>query len=299
MTWWYYLVVAGFGLVFGSFFNVVIFRLPRGESLGERSRCPSCGKMIHWYDNVPVLSFILLRGRCRRCGRSISWQYPLVEVSSALLFVLMYWWSTSIVPGLLDVPGGKAFQPELFIGLVMVSVLIVITGADITHGIIPNKVVLSGVALMLPLVVGLSIYRGEPGRIGISIATAFAGGGFFLLAGFLYGLFFMRGAPEVVEEEEDEDEDEDEDVISTGVGMGDVKLMLFTGLALGYFHWYFLIVHIFLATLIGSLVALPLMVFTGKGRKERIPFGPFLAVGAILTLIWGQAVVDLYLKLLR
>lgn len=293
MTWWYYLVVAGFGLIFGSFFNVVIFRVPRRMSLGHRSQCPSCEQVIRWYDNVPVLSFILLRGRCRRCGRSISWQYPLVEVSSALLFVLMYWWSTNIVPVLLDMPGGKVFQPELFIGLVTVSVLIVITGADITHGIIPNKVVLSGVALMLPLVVGLSIYRGQPGRMGLSIATAFTGGCFFLLAGMLYGLFFMRGTPEVVEEDKDEKE------ISTGVGMGDVKLMLFTGLALGYFHWYLLIVHIFLATLIGSLVALPLMVFTGKGRKERIPFGPFLAAGAILTLIWGQAVVDLYLKLLR
>ncbi len=290
MTWWYYMVVAGFGLVFGSFLNVVIFRLPRQLSLGHRSQCPSCGQAIRWYDNVPVLSFVLLRGRCRRCGRSISWQYPLVEVVSALLFVLMYWWSTNIVPGLLDIPGGKAFQPELFIGLVMVCVLIGITGADITHGIIPNKVVLSGAVLMFPLVVGLSIYRGQPGRIGLSIATAFIGGGFFLLAGMLYGLFFMRGAPEVAEEE---------DEIPTGVGMGDVKLMLFTGLALGYFHWYFVVVHIFIATLIGSLAALPLMVFTGKGRKERMPFGPFLAAGAILTLVWGQAVVDLYLKLLR
>lgn len=277
--------------------------------MGNRSECPSCGRMIRWYDNVPILSFMLLRGRCRSCGQSISWQYPLVELCSALLFVLMYWWSVSVVPVLMDIPSGKVFQPELLIGLVLVSVLIIITGIDITHGIIPNRVVLMGVVIMLPLVTGLSIYRSQPGRIAISIAAGVAGGAFFLLAGILYGMFFMRKEAESSDDEgtvaggtpsPDSNRDwDDEQEVPTGVGMGDVKLMLFTGLALGYFHWYFVIAHIFFSTLLGALAAIPLKVFAGKGRKDRIPFGPFLAAGAVLTLVWGQAAVDLYLKLLR
>ncbi len=306
MTWLYYFALAGFGLIFGSFFNVAIYRLPREKTLGNRSACPHCGGEIHWYDNVPVLSFAILRGRCRECGQSISWQYPLVEAGTALLFALMYWWSTAIVPGLLKVPGGKAFQPELFIGLVLVSTLIVTTGVDITHGLIPNKAVVAGLVIILPLVIALSIYRGQPGRIGLAATAAATGSAFFLLAGLLYGLVFMRPGNEPGEEEGPErsdesglDEEEDEGELRTGIGMGDMKLMLVTGLALGYFHWYFVVVHIFLATLIGSLVAIPLVFVAGKGRKARIPFGPFLAVGALFTLLWGQAIVDLYLKLLR
>lgn len=324
MTWLYYFAVVGFGLIFGSFFNVAIYRLPRERTLGNRSICPNCGGEIRWYDNVPVLSFALLRGRCRDCGQPISWRYPLVEAGTALLFALMYWWSTAIVPGLLKIPGGKAFQPELLIGLVLVSVLVVITGVDITHGLIPNKVVAAGLVMMVPLVIALSLYREQPGRMGLAAATAATGSAFFLLAGFLYGLVFMPPGHEAGEDGEPEksgepvpegdtgrdpaagvdpasgpDEEEDEGELRTGIGMGDMKLMLVTGLALGYFHWYFVIVHIFLATLIGSLAAIPLLFIAGKGRKARIPFGPFLAAGAILTLIWGQAIVDLYLKLLR
>ncbi len=192
-AWICYLVSAGFGLVFGSFFNVVICRLPAGESLGSRSRCPGCGEAIRWYDNVPLLSFVLLRGRCRSCGMNISWRYPVVELSSALLFVLVYWWSTSIVPGLLDVPGGKPLQPELFLGLLLVSCLIITSATDISEGIIPNKVIMVGTALMLPLLIGLALYRREPGRIPIALGVALGGAAFFLAAGLLYGLLFMRG----------------------------------------------------------------------------------------------------------
>ncbi len=319
MTWLYYLVAAAFGLIFGSFFNVVIYRLPRDRSLGHRSQCPSCGELIHWYDNIPVLSFLILRGRCRNCGLRISWQYPLVEITSGLLFALTYWWSIDVVPGMLKlgpVQGSKALQPELFIGLVLVSILIISTGVDITHGIIPNVVILAGLIMMLPMVVAFALYRGQPGRIGISILSAVAGAAFFLMAGLLYGYLFMRGkdtaelSPDEAEgnrsgvrasnrnggEQPDVSEDEE---LPTGIGMGDMKLMLFTGLALGYFHWYFVIIQIFVAALIGTLAAIPLKVFTGKGRKDRIPFGPFLAAGAVVAILWGQALADVYVRLLR
>jgi prepilin signal peptidase PulO-like enzyme (type II secretory pathway) len=237
----------------------------------------------------------------------------------------MYWWSTEIVPGLLDVPGGRPFQPELLIGLILVSVLIVITGTDLTHGIIPNKAVAVGLMVMTPAVIGCALYRHQPGRIGMAAVASVAGGAFFLVAGLLYGAFFMRSdvekdaqKGEQVSAEKPEPErgagisepapntDEGRHTavaqgleISTGVGMGDVKLMLVTGLALGYFHWYFVIVHVFLSSVIVGVAVLPLMIFLGKGRKSKIPFGPFLAAGAILTIVWGQALTDLYVRLLK
>ena len=309
MTWFYYLSIAGFGLILGSFFNVCIYRMPLGKHLGKRSVCPDCGMMIRSYDNIPLVSFVVLKGRCRGCGSPISWRYPLVELSTALLFMLVYWWSISVVPGEIGVSGGDPFVAELIIGLLMVSVLIISVGADISHGIVPNRATFPGMVLMLAAVVGLSLYRGQPGRIGISLASALIGGGFLLFAGVLYGLLFMK--PGVGQEgpensgdidggDEGGDNDDDaEEELRTGIGMGDVKLMIVIGLALGYFHWYLVIVQLFIAYLVGAIVALALMLLTGLGRKDRLPFVPFLAIGAIVTLIWGQTVVDWYLKLLR
>src|SRR5450756_2156616 len=129
-------VIAGFGLIFGSFFNVCIYRMPLEESLGQRSHCTNCGSTIRWYDNIPLLSFILLRGRCRNCGERISWRYPLVELATALLFVLVYWWCRNLMPGDLGLPKGSNISPELFIGLLLVSVLIISVGADIDLSLI-------------------------------------------------------------------------------------------------------------------------------------------------------------------
>lgn len=311
MNWYYYLVVAGFGLIFGSFFNVCIYRMPRDKQLGSRSACPSCGEMIHWYDNIPLASFAVLRGRCRGCSSAISWRYPMVELGTALLFALIYWWSVSVVPGELGISGGSAYQPEVLIGLVMVSVMIIAVGVDITHQIVPNKATVSGMILMLGVVVGVALYRGQPGRIWISLATGIGGGGFLLMAGTLYGMLFMKRAesqdiesnrdddgPAVDSVDPEEADIEEEDEFRTGIGMGDVKLMVFMGMALGYFHWYLIVVEIIIGYLLGSIAAIVLMLLAGLGRKDRIPFVPFLAMGAVITLIWGQALVDVYLKLL-
>lgn len=310
MTWFYYVVVAGFGLIFGSFFNVCVYRMPLGKPLNNRSACPSCGTMIHWYDNIPVVSFVVLKGKCRGCGSPISWRYPMVELSTALLFVLIYWWSISIVPGEIGVSGGDAFVPELVIGLLMVSVLIISVGADVSHGIVPNEATFPGMVLMLVAVVGLSVYRGEPWRIGTAVASAAIGAGFLFFAGTLYGMLFMKrgedredDAPEKTRDangggQVEGDDDEEEDEFRTGIGMGDVKLMIVIGLALGYFKWYLVVIQLFLGYLVGAVVAITLMMFIGLGRKDRLPFVPFLAAGAIITLIWGQVLVDWYLKLL-
>lgn len=329
LTCYYCLVSATFGLIMGSFFNVVICRLPAGESLGHRSRCPGCGAMIGWYDNIPVLSFVMLRGRCRSCRMRISWRYPAVELATALLFALVYWWSATVAPDLLDIPAGKPFQPELAAGLLLASVLVIVSVIDVERGIIPNRVVFPGLLLMFPLVAGLAIYRDQPWRIAVAAGTSLGGATFFMGAGLLYGFLFMGGAEEAPGDRDPgrgappEGDDargqegagksgagesgagrdvdgapgkgEDPGGIATGMGMGDVKLMLLTGLALGYFHWYFLLLHVMISSVAALVAFVPLKIFAGAGRKDPIPFGPFLALGAVVTLVWAGPV---YIKLL-
>lgn len=333
MTLYYYLVVAGFGLIFGSFFNVVIYRTPKRMGLGDRSMCPACGGVIRWYDNVPLLSYLLLRGRCRGCRETISIRYPLIEGLASGLFVLVYWWSRNVVPGQLGVEPPRVASPELFIGLLLVSVVLIASATDITSGIVPNNVTYPALVMMLLLVTGTAVYRGQPGRITIAVATGFAGAAFLLAAGLIYGAVFMRPpAPGPVgavastprgesppREEDGEDEKGEQDDrcqdgppkatggeseqgwedegISTGLGMGDVKFVVFTGLALGFFHWYLLPVQLFIAPLAGVLVAVPMIVISRWRRKTRIPFVPFLSAGAVIALIWGNQIVDVYWKL--
>jgi len=305
VTWFYYIAVAGFGLILGSFFNVCIYRMPREESLGKRSHCTTCDSTIRWYDNIPLLSFVLLRRRCRKCGERISWRYPLVELTTALLFVLVYWWSVNLMSADMGLSEGGNVSPELFIGLLMVSVLIISVGADIDFGIIPNMAIYPGMIIMLALVTGSALYRGQPGRIGLSIAGGAMGGGFLLAAGLVYGAIFLRGRA-FPDGQSQEQNDESEDGIShprsdlpTGIGMGDVKLVAFIGLALGYFHLYLVAIQLFLSFLIGAIVSIALLGFKIKNRKDRIPFAPFLASGAVIALIWGKQLADLYMKLLR
>ena len=305
MTWFYYVVVAGFGLILGSFFNVCIYRMPREESLGRRSHCTACGSTIRWYDNVPLLSYIMLRRRCRNCGERISWRYPMVELATALLYVLVYWWSIDLMPTDMGLPKGSYISPELFIGLLLISVLIISVGADIDFGIIPNKATYPGMIIMLALVTGSALYRGQPGRIGISIASGAAGGGFLLVAGLVYGAIFLRGRSTPEGESHNQAGDSEagggnqKPDLPTGIGMGDVKLVAFIGLALGYFHCYLVIIQLFLGFLIGAVVSIVLLGFKIKSRKDRIPFAPFLAAGAVIALIWGNQLADLYIKLLR
>jgi len=308
MTWFNYVVAGLFGLIFGSFFNVVIYRVPLKKSMGERSRCPECGEVIRAYDNIPLLSFIVLRARCRRCKAKISWRYPLVEATTAGLFVLIYWWSRALVPTQQSFPASRVVTPELFIGLLMVSVLVIVSAVDFIDGIVPNRVIYPGLVMMFPLVTAVALYRGQPGRIGLAVATAAIGSGFLFVAGMLYGALFLRKRkPEPVTEGAEATTDglatgggdEDDEEWATGIGMGDVKLLAFTGLALGFFHWYLVLVQLFVGFLAGALIAIPLLALARKGRRDPLPFAPFLAAGAIVALVWGQQIVDLYLKLLR
>jgi leader peptidase (prepilin peptidase) / N-methyltransferase len=237
------------GAIFGSFLNVVAYRLPRHESLiAPASRCPGCGTPVRPYDNIPILSYVLLRGRCRSCSAPISPRYPLVEALTAALCV-----------GAVLAHGSAAG-----IALSVALVLLVVPAAliDLDHRIIPNRLTAAGAALAL--VIGLALDpSGEPERL----IAGLAAGGFLLLAALAY---------------------------PGGMGMGDVKLAAVMGLFLGRD----VAPAIFIALVAGALVGAAIIARSGirEGRKTAVPFGPFLALGALVGVFAGQPLVDLYVN---
>jgi leader peptidase (prepilin peptidase)/N-methyltransferase len=236
------------GAIFGSFFNVVAYRLPRGESLSHpRSRCPGCETPIKPYDNVPILSWLALRGKCRACGTRISARYPLVELGTAALCALVVL--------------AKGLDEDALLGVVMVLLLVPVALIDLDTQIIPNVLMLIGAVAAPAIVLAVS-----PDDIVEHLIAAVAGGGFFLLAVLAY---------------------------PRGMGVGDIKLAgvlgLFLGRAVGP--------AIFIALVSGTLVGALIMARKGvaAGRKTKVPFGPFLALGGVIALFAGDAMVDWYL----
>ncbi|HTD07513.1 MAG TPA: prepilin peptidase [Solirubrobacteraceae bacterium] len=237
------------GAIFGSFLNVVVYRLPRHESLvTPASHCPCCGTPVKPYDNIPILSWLLLRGHCRSCGTSISPRYPLVEALTAALCV-----------GAVLVHSSASA-----IALSLVLILLIVPAAliDLEHRIIPNQITALGAILALALGLALDP-TGEPERL---IAGAGAGG-FLLLAALAY---------------------------PGGMGMGDVKLAGMMGLFLGA-----AVAPALLVALVAG-VALGIAVIYRKGaqagRKTAVPFGPFLALGALSAVFVGHQLVDVYVN---
>ncbi len=235
------------GLVIGSFLNVVIARLPEGRSLVRpRSACPRCGRQIAWYDNLPVVSFLLLRARCRACRQPIAWRYPLVEAATAGLFVLTYF--------------RRGPSIDLLPSLALMAALVAITVIDLDHQIIPDVISVPGIAVgflasLLPGGVGWL-----PSLLGILV-----GGGLFFVI-----ILASRG----------------------GMGGGDMKLGAMLGAFLG---WQLVLLSILLAVLAGGLVAVALLAAGRKGRKDPVPFGPFLALGGAVGLLWGEDLLAWYL----
>jgi leader peptidase (prepilin peptidase)/N-methyltransferase len=234
--------------VAGSFVSVVAHRVPRGESIvGPRSRCPRCGAPIAAYDNVPIVSWALLRGRARCCGAPISPRYPLVELALAVLYA-----ATALA--LWGEPG------EIALGLVFVTTLAAVTLTDLERRIIPNTILLVAAAAAVAIA-AVADPASLPER---AIAAAAAGGLLFAAA-----LAYPRG-----------------------MGLGDVKLAATMGLFLGRAVAPALLV----ALLAGSLVGLALIARHGAAaRKRAIPFGPFLALGGVVGLLAGEALIDWYL----
>ncbi|MFQ5882805.1 MAG: prepilin peptidase [Candidatus Methylomirabilales bacterium] len=287
------------GLIIGSFCNVCIHRIPLGENIVvPRSRCPNCRGLIRAYDNIPLLSFLFLKGQCRSCGHRISWQYPVVELLTGLLFALTV------------LRFGVTWHTVLL--LAFVTALVIVTFIDLEHQIVPDVITLPGIAIALVwsvltyfksvLAFFSSLLYNLPAYFhlvftdpSITIKRALI---FFLSAagsqsGFLLpqpfqaflGIIVGGGLLYLVA------------VASRGgMGGGDIKLTAMIGALLG---WRLVLLTIFLGTLFGSLIALPLLISGKKGRKDPMPFGPFLALGGVLALFWGNEIIVGYFRLFQ
>jgi leader peptidase (prepilin peptidase)/N-methyltransferase len=265
--------VTAFGAVIGSFLNVVIHRLPREESVVfPSSRCPSCGAAIRPYDNVPVLSWLVLRGRCRSCKAAINARYPAVEALTALLFALVL------------------FQQGLTVGLlpdlIFTAALVALVFIDAEHMILPDAITLPGVGFALfvralvPNLYGVEFLRegmlaGWP-DVGLSLANAvlgaLVGGGTLWLVGWLWER--LRGVE--------------------AMGLGDVKMMFMVGAYLG---WPLTLVTLFMGVVAGALVGVALMLRRGeRDMRMMLPFGIFLGAGAFASLLAGRPIVEWYVS---
>jgi leader peptidase (prepilin peptidase)/N-methyltransferase len=235
------------GLLIGSFLNVVIARVPERRSLWQPgSACPACGAAIAWHDNIPLLSFVALRGRCRACATPIPWRYPIIELVTGLLFLA----------------SALAFGPTLdaAVAAALLAGLVAITAIDLERQIIPDVISLPGIlaGILANLATGRVSWRD-------SILGIVVGGGLFLV------IIVASGG---------------------GMGAGDMKLGAMLGAFLG---WKVVLLSIFVAVVLGGALAVALMAFGLRDRKDPIPFGPFLAAGGAAGLFWGERVVRWYL----
>jgi leader peptidase (prepilin peptidase)/N-methyltransferase len=236
------------GAVIGSFLNVAIARLPRQESLVRPpSHCPSCGTAIRWHDNIPVLSFVALRGRCRACDAPIPWRYPVVEAGTAGLFALAAWQSAGPV--------------DLVTAWLFLSALVAITAIDLEHQIIPDRITLPAIAVGF-----LTSFLGTRVSWLDSLLGILLGGGL------LFAVIVLSGG---------------------GMGGGDMKLAGMMGAFLGY---KLTLLALFLAVILGGTVAIGLLSTGIRKRKDPIPFGPFLAIGAAVAMLCGEGLFAWYLR---
>ncbi|MCH6554725.1 MAG: prepilin peptidase [Acidobacteria bacterium] len=263
------------GLTIGSFLNVCIHRLPKGESIVHpRSRCPHCGRMIAAYDNVPVLSYLWLRGRCRHCHSRISPFYPLIELLTGLTFLLVYHrWGIS---------------PPAVKAVLLASALIVLTFTDLRERLLPDRITFPGIAagflfaLWLPLEDGTAALLlrllGGTNLPAVLLSVADALLGALLGAGLLFALGEIWYRLRRVE----------------AMGLGDVKMMGMVGLFLGI---KLTVLTLLLGSLLGSLLGGLFLLLAGKDTRYELPFGTFLGVAALIALFWGPQLVASYLSL--
>jgi leader peptidase (prepilin peptidase) / N-methyltransferase len=264
--------VAAVGAIIGSFLNVVIHRVPREESIAfPASHCPSCGTAIRPFDNIPVVSWAILRGRCRSCRAPISARYPSVELLTAALFALTYLLHSGLT---LSLPFDLAF----------VAAIIALVFIDAEHMILPNVITYPGFALALaarvvvPNLYGVASFGGgqTPAwllSLGGALLGALVGGGFLWLVGWLWER--LRGVE--------------------AMGLGDVKMMLMVGAFLG---WPLTLLTIFVGVLSGSVAGVAAMARRGERDMQMLlPFGIFLGLGSLVSLLFGARIIDWYVAM--
>jgi leader peptidase (prepilin peptidase)/N-methyltransferase len=252
------LVIATFitfaGLAIGSFLNVVIWRVPRGESvISPPSHCPKCDAQIRGWDNIPVLSWLILRGRCRDCRAPISARYPGVELLTGVLF------------GVVTLVLGLTWELPAYLFLTAVSIALAFIDLDTKR--LPNVLTLPSV----PIFAGLLLLPAIADGLWSDYLRALLGG----LA--LFAFYFLLAL-----------------VYPAGMGMGDVKLAPTLGMALAWFGWGEWLVGAFLAFLLGAVIGVALMLVRRAGRRSAIPFGPFMVAGTLLGILVGSSIADWY-----
>jgi leader peptidase (prepilin peptidase)/N-methyltransferase len=298
------------GLLFGSFLNVCISRLPRGESIVHpRSHCPQCGATIRWYDNIPLLSWLLLRGRCRECKQAISWRYPLVELAIGLWFANIVfrfmlqslavgdvrlsteWWVTFVVSCI-----GIAILGFLLIGLMVM---------DWRTLILPDAFTLSGIAIALFLVCTQAIFLGptedqvhltkhslhltspggvtDSGNVFLTGPESLIFGRIVAICGAALLLLLIRWLYKAIRHRE-------------GMGLGDVKLIAMIAAFLGFWP---AILSLFLGTLAAALYGAVQLAQRKARGASKLPFGSFLCVGGLVAALYGNRLIDMYIALLR
>lgn len=236
-----------FGLLIGSFLNVCIYRIPEGISVAEGfSFCPNCKKRIRPLDLIPVISYVFLRGKCRYCHSAISVKYPLIELLTGVLFILVYFqYGLTILAALTAI---------------LTAVLVVISFIDLRHQIIPDGLVL----VVLALGIAALFFSGRSPLEHII--------GFFVVSGLLLAVALLSNG---------------------GMGGGDIKLMAAAGLFLG---WKLILLSLILASILGSLISIGLLVSKKANRKSMIPFGPFLSLGILISALYGDLLIYWYLQ---
>lgn len=280
-SYFYGIAVFIFGLLIGSFLNVVIYRLPLGESIVfPGSHCPACDAAIDWYDNIPVVSYAILRGRCRSCRTQISPIYPLVELLVAGLYLLLFFIHR------VQVINGSWLA--LLADMVFVSLIVPLVFIDLRYKLLPNAITYPGLAALLmlrALAPDLWILSHTPqifwpgapvwarSMIASLLGAVVGGGSLWLVREIYYRLRHVEG-----------------------MGLGDVKMMLMVGAFLG---WQLTLLTIFIGSLLGSVIGILLIAFRGGGMKTQIPFGVFLGPAAIISLLIGQPFIAWYVGMYR
>jgi leader peptidase (prepilin peptidase)/N-methyltransferase len=245
-----------FGMCIGSFLNVCIYRLPSSISIinPSRSFCPQCNSTIQFYDNIPVFSYLWLKGRCRNCKASISLRYPLVELMTGILAIAVLFMFGLTLEGV--------------VYFVFISSLLVITFIDIDHKIIPDIITIPGIPIGLAASFVLPAMTFKSSLMGLLV-----GGGSLLLVAWIYSLVTRK----------------------EGMGGGDIKLLGMIGTFIG---WKGVILTIFAASLAGTLVGIIVMLQKRENLKFAIPFGPFLSIGAMSYVFFGEKVLLWYFHLI-
>lgn len=249
-----YISVFVMGACVGSFLNVCIHRLPIGGSLiRPGSRCPECKKPIMWYDNVPLLSFIILKARCRSCGTSIPFRYFAVELITPISWLALF--------------HKFGFTPEFFVYALFISTLIVITFIDLEHGEIPDEISIPGIFVGAALMSVFTLDGSGSKLLSLfdAVIGIVAGGGMMFLLGVAGKMAFKKEA----------------------LGGGDIKLMAMMGAFLG---WKLVLFTFFLAPVLGSGAAIYMKL---KYKAETLPYGPYLALGAMISVLWGEKILGL------